>query len=70
MWMRRIIARFGVRAQHDAARRIQQFWLKRYRNRLFHERVARVFAMARAGDVDGMTQELRAYPDVLYMRDR
>lgn len=68
--MRRMVAKFGVKAQRVAAARIQRVWLKRARNRWLAERVGRVFAIARAGDVDGMTQELRSNPDVLFMRDR
>lgn len=68
--MRRMIAKYGAKAQDAAARRIQRVWMRRARNRWLQERVGRVFAMARAGDVDGMTRELRSNPDVLYMRDR
>lgn len=70
IWMRRTVAKYGARAQHVAAARIQRAWLRKARNRRLQERVGRVFAMARAGDVDGMMQELRANPDVLFMRDR
>lgn len=68
--MRRMVQRFGVKAQRVAASRIQRAWLRRARNRWLAERVGRVFAIARAGDVDGMMRELRANPDVLFMRDR
>lgn len=50
--------------------RIQKTWRHFSRNRWLEERVTRVFAIARAGDVDGMTMELRMDPDVLFMRDR
>ncbi|CAM9745824.1 unnamed protein product [Ascophyllum nodosum] len=70
MWVRRMAAKYGLKAQNVAAMRIQRAWLRRARNRWLEERVGRVFAMARAGDVDGMTRELRADPDVLFMRDR
>lgn len=69
-WMRRMIAMYGAKAQDAAAALIQRVWLRRARNRWLAERVGRVFAMARAGDVDGMTHELRFDPDVLFMRDR
>lgn len=70
IWMRRTVAKYGARAKHVAAARIQRAWLRGARNRWLRERVGRVFAMARAGDVDGMMRELRANPDVLFMRDR
>lgn len=62
--------KYGVKAQRVAASRIQRAWLRRARNRWLAERVRRVFAIARSGDVDGMMRELRANPDVLFMRDR
>ena len=69
-WVRRMIAKFGVKAQRVAVARIQRAWLRRARNRWLEQRVGRVFAIARAGDVDSMMRELRANPDVLFMRDR
>lgn len=69
-WVRNMVAKYGVKAQRVAAARIQRAWLHRARNRWLEERVGRVFAIARSGDVDGMTRELRADPDVLFMRDR
>lgn len=65
-----MVAKFGVQAQHLAVARIQRAWLRRARNRWLEARVGRVFAIARAGDVDAMMRELRAHPDVLFMRDR
>ena len=69
-WVRRMVKKYGVKAQRVAAARIQRAWLRRARNRWLSERVRRVFAIARSGDVDGMMRELRANPDVLFMRDR
>lgn len=69
-WVENMIGKYGLQAQREAAFRIQRWWLKFARNRWLEERVGRVFAIARAGDVDGMMRELRADPDVLYMRDR
>ena len=69
-WMRRMVVKFGVQAQNVAVARIQRAWLRRARNRWLEARVGRVFAIARAGDVDAMMRELRDNPDVLFMRDR
>lgn len=65
-----MVKKYGVKAQRVAVVRIQRAWLRRARNRWLAARVGRVFAIARSGDVDGMMRELRANPDVLFMRDR
>ncbi|CAB1121207.1 unnamed protein product [Ectocarpus sp. CCAP 1310/34] len=69
-WVRRMVQKYGLKAQRVAVARIQRAWLRRARNRWLEERVGRVFAIARSGDVDGMMRELRHNPDVLFMRDR